>query len=496
MRIRRLIIISLFPLIMVLGCVSPSKPLMPPEIPGPELPVPEPPPPVTPEPPPGKAELPPPKGEGAETGIEGILSRVSALLDEGDYESSLVLFGEMTEEDRESNGMLLLKASILCSAGKLDEAREITLQIRTREPDNTQALLVLSTLEGAAGREKEQKAALERIIKIDAGHVPALVGLGNMAIRGENRSPSAAGAYFDRALAEEPDNLEAILGRAEAYRFARDPQKAEELLNAGLKLYPGEAILWAERARLYRDAGFSLQALADLDTAKKLDDTSYWISMDRGMVLVDLSRKQLALEEFTHAQSLNPEHFLSYVYSAGIKDEAEDYAGAIEDYKTLVRLRPDYYFGQEGLGMLLMRDHRWQEARDAFIQAYNHAPNEWSYALLAMMNWRRMGQPGNIRDFANLALRKLPRDGLEYAMLRLYLDMNGDDGVARRVNQEKDLKLKTRMLYYLANYYDIKGNTKLAEIMFSEIMNFEQRMTIPEWRLVRWALEERSLAAY
>jgi tetratricopeptide (TPR) repeat protein len=417
-------------------------------------------------------------------------------LEEGDYDGALVLFEEMPEEDSETSGILLLKASILYSAGKLGEAREIAGRIEDREPDNTQALLVIAALEGAAGREKEQKAALEKIVKIDAAHVPALIGLGNMAIRGENRSPSAAGAYFDRALAEEPDNLEAILGRAVAYRFARDPQKAEELLNAGLKLYPEEAMLWAERARLYRDAGFSLQALADLDTAKKLDDTSYWISMDRGMTLVDLNRKQLALEEFTHAQSLNPEHFLSYVYSAGIKDEMGDYAGAIEDYKTLVSLRPDYYFGQEGLGMLLMKERRWQEARDAFIQAYNNVPNEWTYALLTMVNWRRMGQPGNIRDFANLALRKLPRDSLEYAMLRLYLDMNGDDGVFRRINQEKDLKLKARMLYYLANYYDIKGNARLAEAMFSEITNLEQRMTIPEWRLVRWALEEWGLRAY
>jgi tetratricopeptide (TPR) repeat protein len=498
MRIKRLAVVLFLPLIvliMVLGCVSPPQPPVPPEIPGtgqappapdlnPPLPVPD-----------ETAELPPPKEEDAGKGIEDILTRISALLGEENYDGALALFEEMGEEDRETSDMLLLKASILCSAGKLDGAREITGEIRAREPENTQALLVLSTLEGAAGREKEQKTALEGIIKLDAGHVPALIGLGNIAIRGEKRSPSAAGAYFDRALAEEPGNLEAILGRAEAYRFARDPQKAEELLNGGLKLYPGEAVLWAERARLYRDAGFSLQALADLDTARKLDDKSYWISMDRGMVLVDLNRKQLALEEFTHAQSLNPEHFLSYAYSAGIKDEAGDYAGAIGDYKNLVRLRPDYYFGQEGLGMLLMRGGQWQEARDAFIQAYNYAPSEWSYALLALMNWRRMGQPGNIRDFANLALRKLPRDSLEYAMLRLYLDMNGDDGVARRINQEKDPRLKARMLYYLANYYDIKGNARLAELMFSEIMNLEQRMTIPEWRLVLWALEDRNLAA-
>jgi hypothetical protein len=41
--------------------------------------------------------------------------------------------------------------------------------------------------------------------------------------------------------------------------------------------------------------------------------------------------------------------------------------------------------------MLLMGNRQWQEARDAFIQARNYAPGEWSYALRAMMNWRRMG---------------------------------------------------------------------------------------------------------
>ncbi|MDR0400755.1 MAG: tetratricopeptide repeat protein [Treponema sp.] len=474
MRIKYLTILAL-PLIMVLGCVSPPPP--PDGREAPEFP------------PPGEPEAP-------EQDTTAILIRISALLMENDHKGALALFDEIEEEERESSEIVLLKASILCSAGEYDAAREIAGRIRAEEPENTQALLILSVLEGAAGREREQKTALEGILEIDSRHVPALVGLGNIAIRGERRSPTTAGAYFDRALAEEPDNLEAIMGRAEAFRFARDPQKAEELLNQGLKLYPGEPELWAERARLYRDAGFSLQALSDLDTAVKLDDRNYWISLDRAMVLVDLNRKQLALEEFVRAQSLDPDYFLSYVYTAGIKDEMKDYDGALEDYRILVKLRPDYYFGQEGLGMLLMRNRQWQGARDAFVQAYNYAPNEWSYALLAMMNWRRLNQPGNIRDFANLVLRKVPRDNLEYAMIRLYLDMNGDDGVYRRVNQEKDPALKARMLYYLANYYDIKGNGRLADLLYSEIMNLEQRMTIPEWRLVLWALEERNLAAF
>jgi tetratricopeptide (TPR) repeat protein len=487
MRTKRLLVFGFPVLLMVFSCVSPPQP--PVESPPPDLP-------------PSVLELPEPGEvplvdvpEPPET-TDDILGRVYALLEEGDYPGALALFDLIEAEEVLSSHIRLLKASILCSAGDFSAAREIVNEVQETEPENTQALLILATLEGALGKEREQRALLEQIIRLDPENISALINLGNIAIRGQNRSPGAAAGYFDRALALDPENLEALLGRAGTYRYARSPKEAEELLNRGLTLYPGEASLWSERARLYREAGFLIQAFEDLNTAKELDGNNYWISIDRGIVLLDMNRKQPALEEFTHAQSLNPDHFLSYAYTAGLKDEAGDYAGAEADYEALIKLRPDYYFAQEGLGMLKMRNHQWEEARNAFIQAYNYAPNEWIYALLGMMNWRRMDQPGNIRDFANLVMRKLSRDSLEYAMIRLYLDMNGDDGVARRINQEKDLALKARMLYYLANYYDIKGNSRLADAVFSEIMDLEQRMTIPEWRLVSWALEERNLTFF
>jgi tetratricopeptide (TPR) repeat protein len=479
MKINRLLLLGFPVLLAVFSCVSPPEPLVPP--------------PVLPDvPEPGE----PPITEALPETTDDILGRVYTLLEEGDYPGALALFDLIEAEEAQSSRILLLKASILCSAGEFSAAGEIAGKIREQEPENTQALLILAALEGTQGREKEQKALLEQIIKQDPENTGALISLGNIAIRGQNRSPSAAAAYFDRALALEPENLEALLGRAGAYRYARNPKDAEELLNKGLTLYPKEASLWSERARLYREAGFLVQALDDLNTARELNGNDYWISVDRGMVLMDMNRKQPALEEFTHAQSLNPDHFLSYVYTAGLKDEAGDYAGAEADYETLVKLRPDYYFAQEGLGMLKMRNRQWEDARNAFIHAYNSAPNEWTYALLAMMNWRRMNQPGNIREFANLVMRKLSRDSLEYAMIRLYLEMNGDEGVARQINQEKDLTLKARMLYYLANYYDIKGINQLANAVFSEVMDMEQRMTIPEWRLVSWALEERNLTLF
>jgi tetratricopeptide (TPR) repeat protein len=422
-----------------------------------------------------------------------VLNRMAEFLSRGDFDGALALFDQIAPDEAESSGIRLLKASVLGSAGRYAEGRVITEGVMAEEPDNLDALYVLATLEGAAGKEREQRTILERIIKNDPVNTQALIDLGNIALRA--RSYRTAGSYFDRALAAEPQNLQALLGRAGVYRYNRDPKKAEELLNRAISLYPAESGPRAERGRLYRNEGYLHLALEDLDRAKQLDGGSYWITVDRGNVLLDLNRKQEALEEFTRAIALAPDNFLAYVYSAGIKDEAGDYEGAEHDYTILARLKPDYYFAHEGIGMHKMRKKLWAEARDAFLEAYRYAPNESNYALLAAMNWMRAGKIADPRQFLEQAIRTVQRDTLEWYMLRLYHDLSGDNDLAIRIDREKNLANKARMLYYLANYYDIRGNKVLADRYFLEAKNLNQG-AFPEWRLNEWAVAERGLASF
>jgi hypothetical protein len=51
------------------------------------------------------------------------------------------------------------------------------------------------------------------------------------------------------------------------------------------------------------------------------------------------------------------------------------------------------------------------------------------------------------------------------------------------------------MLYYLANYYDIRGNKSLADKYFLQVRDLNQKVSV-EWRLNEWALEQRNLKAY
>jgi tetratricopeptide (TPR) repeat protein len=279
------------------------------------------------------------------------------------------------------------------------------------------------------------------------------------------------------------------------YRYEKNPKNAEQLLNRAVRLYPQWASPLHERARLYRGAGYPQEALDDLDGAKKLDPDNYWIAVDRGAALIDLNRKPEALDEFTRAIAINPEIFIAYVYSAGIKDESGDYEGAEQDYTVLAKLKPDYYFAFEGLGIIKMRKRQWADARDAFLEAYRQAPKESGYALLSAMNWMRAGRINDPRQFLAEALRRVERESLEWYMLRLYHDLAGDNDTAIRIDKEKNLDNKARMLYYLANYYDIRGNKILADKYFLQVKELD-RKAIPEWRLNEWVIEERNLKAF
>jgi tetratricopeptide (TPR) repeat protein len=183
------------------------------------------------------------------------------------------------------------------------------------------------------------------------------------------------------------------------------------------------------------------------------------------------------------------------VYSAGIKDDLGDPEGAERDYITLSRLNPEYYFAFEGVGIHKMRKGLWAEARDNFMEAYKQSPDTTSYALLASLCWMRAGRLQDPRAFLAQALRRVKRDSLDYALLRLYQDLNGDGDVATRLDKETDVRLKAQMLYYLASYYDVRGNTTLANRYYTQVSQMGQQPII-EWRLNEMIMEERNLKAF
>ncbi len=425
----------------------------------------------------------------AKPSTEDILQDVSALLAAGNQTAAIAAFDTLDTTAAADPAIRLLKASVLSSAGKPEEARAIAADVVEKNPNNAEALYVLAAAEGAAGRQKEQAALLNRAVAADPTHAPSLAALGTMALRA--KIYKNAEAYFDKSLAADPVNAEALMGKARVRRRADDSLAAEALLNKAVETYPTWAEPKAERGRLYRETGNLQNALRDLDSAAKLAPADYWIAIDRGCTLLDLGRREEALKDFDRAAAIEPEHFLSYVYSAGIRDELADYAGAERDYAKLAKLKPDYYFAFEALGILRMRDGRWEGAREAFLEAYKFSPSHANYALLTALTWMRARGANDAKPFLAKTLTSIPRDSIEWYLLRLYHDQTGDTDIVVRIDKEKNKDTKARMLYYLTQYYAFRGNDQLADRYLREARDMN-RKGIVEWRLIEWALEART----
>jgi tetratricopeptide (TPR) repeat protein len=287
--------------------------------------------------------------------------------------------------------------------------------------------------------------------------------------------------------------MDALHGRANVYRIEHNMEKAEELFTKAVELYPQRLEPYSERGRFYRECGKFTQGLSDLDEAKKIDPDNYWISYDRGRILLAMQKKEEALVEFENANRLGPDIFISYVYSAGIRDELGDVNGAERDFEALIRLRPDYYFALEGLGVQKMKKGLYFEAAKAFAEAYKNAPEETNYAILAALNIIKSGgKPNEVKAFVEPALKKIDRDKLDYHVLRLFFDFSGEADVARRIDREKNQRTKAQMLFYLANYYDLSGSPMLADKFFIEFRDM-RRMDMIEWRLNEWILRQKNI---
>jgi len=164
----------------------------------------------------------------------------------------------------------------------------------------------------------------------------------------------------------------------------------------------------------------------------------------------------------------------------------------VEDYTAVMKLKPDYYFAAEGLGIIKMRNNQYIEARDAFLAAYKQAPKEFRYAMLAAINWMKGGRVNDPKQFLAQVLRTVPRDTPDWYILRLYHDLSGDGDVVDKINREQNLDAKLKMLFYLAQYYDARGNISLANKFFLEVKDMNRPYAI-EWKMNEFILKERGL---
>lgn len=412
--------------------------------------------------------------------------QLNILLNEQKWEEALALFDTLPDEDKNSLSIQNLKAAVLISNGRIQEAETTAKNLEKRYPKDIDVLYTMTMIAQAKNDKKMRTAYLKKILRLDPDNVQALQEEGlDFYSQGNYK---AAGETFNKILKKHPNDVEALVWSGKVYYLDNKLKEAENAYRAALKYEPKNSLAIAELARIKSETNRMAEAIADVKQAIVLepDAAPHWT--DLGSYNLQIGRKEEALEAFSRAIELVPDSYFVHIYLAGLHDDLGNKENAVKHYRKVTELYPQYYFAYEGLGILLFEKKDWEGSRKAFVNALRYAPGNVYYALAATVCSYKTGKKTDAKDFMSKYIKTVDRikNGTDYFLCRLFIEFAGDSDVNNRITKEKDETVRLRKYFYLAEFYRLTGKPGLAEKYLLDIKTaqapgfFEYRLALSE----------------
>jgi tetratricopeptide (TPR) repeat protein/class 3 adenylate cyclase len=157
----------------------------------------------------------------------------------------------------------------------------------------------------------------------------------------EQDKPAEAVKKFDDAIQDNPEYLEAYVGRAEAKRKLSQYEASLDDCNKIIRIKPDDPMG-------YNCRGFSNQqlnryeaAVKDLNEAIRLNPSFSQAYLNRGNAHSSLEQYKLAIQDFNEAIRLRPRNAPFYLRRATAYNSLGQYDKALQDCSDAIRLQPE-----------------------------------------------------------------------------------------------------------------------------------------------------------
>lgn len=415
------------------------------------------------------------------------------ILETGDMDKAIAYFDSLSAADTNDTGLMLIKGSLLISAGKLKEATDLLNSLEEKDPSNIEVLEMKIIAAKAAGPKSSsaKKAAINKVIALDPNNATANIELAQEQVL--NHKYKTARNYYKKALISAPKDPTALFGLGQTSYYLNDIDEAKIAFKKMLALNPNEAIAYQYLGKLEAEDENYKAALEYITKAIEIEDDNYDFYMDLGQYSRYRGKFADAEKAWTKAISINPDYFLAYTYRAGLYDEQNKLSQALNDYRKVIETNPDYYFGYEALGLLAWHEKSYDEARAAFEKAYSYNKENVSYPLMIAACYIKAGKLQKAKLFLEQVMKSMPdKQTVEFSMVRLYHDQgpgNAENDIALKIPKIDKTTPRGKMLYYFALYYELKGVETLATKYYTEVKNMQSPMFF-EYRLAEWSLDK------
>ena len=174
--------------------------------------------------------------------------RLQRILQEGTIEEALAAFQNLPPEYENDLEMQLLYASLLVSAGRLEEASTLTDKLLAAHPGNTDVLTLSMMLAKASGDTATKNAKLKELLKADPNNSDANVALAEDQML--RRNYKLAGQYYRKGLEGDPNHIDALSGYGQALYYTGDDKASRNAFKKILEQDPDNSIAYSFLGKL------------------------------------------------------------------------------------------------------------------------------------------------------------------------------------------------------------------------------------------------------
>lgn len=329
-------------------------------------------------------------------------ARIRSLLDARSYQEAETTLNQAMAESGESDSLLALRAELYRRTDRHDAAYADYKRLSAKNPDDTDSIFWMATIDRWNGRSE------------------------------------AAIAHYGRLIAASSCSLGALTGRARVYQSIENSAAAEADLRAALNCRPGDGESSELLAGLLAKRGRSEEAVTILRSAFNGPD----LERRLGDLELDRDRPRAAREHYRTALAARPDDPELIEKLADAERKLGNTAQALALYEKSVSLSPDggpLYW----VGILALRQGELDRAEKAFDAILARKPDD-SGALVGKARVRRaQARTDEALEFVDRALARRADNGEALVLRGSLYESLGRKQDARRDYQAALLKSPT-----------------------------------------------------
>lgn len=251
----------------------------------------------------------------------------------------------------------------------LDEAKKIPESQHTAE---------ILTLRGSANlalaHPQEARELFERALRSKPDFPDALIGLAIQALI--EKDAASAEKYTRQAVIQNPNNIEALLFKADLLRAQNKLDEALAVYDEVIKLKPDHSMAYINKANIEIGRDKFDAASTNIAAARKIAPDNLTVFYTQAVLDFKQNKHAAALESLQQILKAAPDHLPSVLLAGAVQFALGSLPQAEQYLKQYLEKDPDNLYARKMMASVLLRSHQTQRAISMLVPMLQNTPQD------------------------------------------------------------------------------------------------------------------------